>query len=90
MEIFCRKQAGEAGQLEYKMVESKSQQGELGAISVYGLRIKYCARDDFSYYSVPDLSQKPQVILQIIKYLFDRSVMPEQAGESIEAFLESN
>ncbi|MBR0413524.1 MAG: hypothetical protein IJI67_00455 [Clostridia bacterium] len=90
MEIFCRKETGETGQLEYKMVESKAQRGELGTVSVYGLRIKYSAPDNFEYYSAPDLSSKPQVILQVIKYLFDRSVMPEQAGESIEAFLQSD
>ena len=86
MEVFCKKEV-DGGALEYKMVESKREHGELGSISVYGIRVKYASPDDFSYYSAENLSSKPQTILQIIKYLFDRNVMPENVYENIENFL---
>ncbi|MBQ6381481.1 MAG: hypothetical protein IJJ41_07815 [Clostridia bacterium] len=90
MEVFCRKKTAGGGDLEYKMVESKTEHAELGRISVYGLRVKYASRDNFSYYSAGNLACKPQVILQIIKYLFDKSVMPENVYENIECFFKSN
>lgn len=89
MEVFCKKQVGEKGSLEYKMVEGKKEHGALGAVSVYGIRVKYAAPDDFAYYSAENLSTKPQMILQIIKYLFDRNVMPEEVYENIEGFLKT-
>ena len=89
MEVFCKKKTDEGGELEYKMVETKAEHEGLGRVSVYGLRVKYCAAGDFSYYSAENISSKPQVILQIIKYLFDKSVMPEQVYESMESFLQS-
>ena len=90
MEIYCRKNIENAGALEYKMTESHHEHGELGSVSAYGIRVKYTAEDDFLYYSAENLSSKPQTVLQIIKYLFDKNVLPDKVVENIEGFLRSS
>ena len=87
MEVFCRKEIAQGGILEYKMILNKQEHEELGSISVYGMRVKYCAPDDFRYYFAENVSAKPQRVLQIIKYLFDRNVMPEEVYGHMQAFL---
>ena len=87
MEVFCRKEIGQSGILEYKMTLNKQEHEELGSISVYGMRVKYCAPDDFRYYNAENVSSKPQRVLQIIKHLFDRSVMPEDVYAYMQDFM---
>ncbi|MBR2590980.1 MAG: hypothetical protein IKE65_08660 [Clostridia bacterium] len=89
MEVFCSKQISNGGTLEYKMVESSREHGELGNISVYGLRVKYMSADDFMYYSAENLTSKPQPVLQLIKCLFDENVLPDKVYENIARFLNS-
>ena len=89
MEIYCSKNIGDSGVLEYKMTVDRQEHADLGKINLYGIRVKYCSEDDFSYYSADSIASKPQTVLQIIKHLFDKSVMPEKVYENIESFLKS-
>ena len=89
MEIYCSKKIGQNGILEYKMTSTKSEHSELGSFNQYGLRVKYCSPVDFDYYSIESVASKPQTVLQIIKYLFDKNVMPDKVYSNVESFLKS-
>lgn len=88
MEVYCKKEAL-GGTLEYKMIERHEETAELGRMKTYGLSVKYYSQDDFDYYCIENVAHKPQIVLQIIKYLFDRNTTPENAYSSIENFLNS-
>lgn len=89
MEIFCSKRIGNSGVLEYKLVQGRQEHTEWGSMNIYGIRVKYCAPDDFQYYSADNVASKPQTLLQVIKYLFDKSVMPGDVFEHMEVFLKT-
>ena len=88
MEIYCAKPLA-GGTLEYKMTSLHSEQEGLGKGNEYGLRVKYTSPQDFEYYSIDSLAVKPQTVLQIIKHLFDKNVMPDKVYNNIESFLKS-
>lgn len=72
------------------MICKKSSNSEFGEFVTYGIRSKYMADDDFRYMNIDDVAPKPQLIMQIIKKLFDESVMPENTFDAVEDFLRSS
>lgn len=89
MEVYCKKEAY-GGTLEYKMIERFEDRSALGRIKTYGLSVKFYSEGDFDYYCVEDVASKPQVVLQLIKYLFDKNVKPKNAYANIENFIKTN
>ena len=89
MEIYCSKIIGDNMILEYKMTQKKKDHPELGVVNEYGFRVKYSGPYDFRYYSAESIASKPHTVLQTIKYLFDKNVLPEQVYENVESFLKS-
>lgn len=73
--------------LEYKMCQSKAENGQLGSVNVYGFKVKYISPQEFSYCYAEDIAGKPQTVLQLIKYLFDNNVKPNEVYSKTEAFL---
>ncbi len=82
METFCKKDIDYGGNiccLEYKMLEKRTQIMDIGEITMYGMRIKLYGFGEFQYACINEICSKPQKILQLIKYMFDKCIVPNEA-----------
>ena len=92
METYCKKMIENAGKeyyLEYKMITHKSEVMDLGDITMYGIRIKLFGNGEFEYSDLREVCSKPQKALQLIKLMFDKSILPQNAQSYIDTFFKN-